>query len=210
VQIFTQSPVLSGFQAKVSRSMQTGTLIAACSKKGVKMKNSLYDQKHWREYLTYGSLAALAFIIPQFVFFLYKDYNLTALIFFGCIFFMFVIMLYAWKLSKRRPEYKSTWMMIIASHFAILVGIIQAVVLTTILCFIFIPGFLSGGSRNVLDDAPTGLNPHNSSLLVTLYLCATLLNFGAAGFMAVLGPYVFKINQTKDKTALLDPHISRS
>jgi hypothetical protein len=123
---------------------------------------------------------------------------------------MFVIMLYSMKLSGRKPEYKSAWMMIIASHFAILAGIILSVLFTTILCFFYIPGFLSGDSTNALQDAPTGTNNQNWNILLMLYLCATVVNFGAAGFIAVLGPYVFKKNQTKDKTALLETHIKPS
>ena len=123
---------------------------------------------------------------------------------------MFAIMLYTIKLSKRRPEYKSSWMMIIAAHFVVLTGIIVSVLITTLLCFIYIPSFLSGESPNVLKDAPSGLNEHNWSFLGLLYLCTTVANFGAGGFIAILGPYVFKKNQTKDKTAQLEKEIKVS
>ena len=174
------------------------------------MKNSLYNRKHIREYLSYGLLAAIAYIIPVWIFFFNADYNRIGIIFLGSILFMFSIMMYVIRLSNRRPEYKSSWMMIIASHFAILAGIGFSIWFTTILCFIYIPGFLSGNSRDILGDAPAGLNYKNWSLITLLYLCATVENFGAAGFMAILGPYVFKRNQTKDKTAILDPHIKVS
>jgi ABC-type Fe3+-siderophore transport system permease subunit len=174
------------------------------------MKNSLYNRKHLREYLLYGFWASIAYIVPVWVFFFFLDYNQTFIIFLGSILFMFVIMLYVIKLSKRRPEYKSSWMMIIASHCAVLAGIALSVLFTTILCFIYIPGFLSGRSPNVLADAPAGLNNQNWSLLTVLYFCATVENFGAGGFIAVLGPYVFKKNQTKDKTALLERDIKPS
>ena len=171
------------------------------------MKNILYNRQHMREYLLYGLIAALAFIIPVWIFFFYPDYSQIGLFFVGSMLFMFVILWYSIKLSGRRPEYKSTWMMIIAAHFAILVGIVISVLLATILCFIYIPGFMSGDSTNVLDDAPKGLNNQNWNLLSILFLCATVANFGAGGFIAVLGPYVFKKNQTKDKTAVLDPEV---
>jgi len=122
---------------------------------------------------------------------------------------MFVIMLYVIKLSRRQPEHKSSWMMIIAAHIAVLVGIIFSVLLTTVLCFFYIPGFMSAGSKDVLANAPPALNTKNFSLITLLYLCATVENFGAGGFMAILGPYVFKRNQTTDKTALLEPHIKK-
>lgn len=89
--------------------------------------------------------------------------------------------------------------MIVASHFVVFTGIIFSVLLTTIACFMFIPEFLSGHSENVLQDAPAGLNKNNWSLITLLYICATIENFGAGGFMAILGPYVFKKNQTKEE-----------
>lgn len=169
------------------------------------MKNILYNRAHLLEYLKYGILAALAFSIPVLVFFLYSDYNQLGIIYLGSIFFMFVIMAYSVKLSSRRPEYRSTWMMIAASHMAVLTGILFSVLMSVVLCFFFVPGFLSGNSDEVLADAPSGLNNQNWGLISFLLICATVLNFGAGGFMGVLGPYVFKKNQMKDKTAILDP-----
>src|SRR5690606_9500352 len=160
----------------------------------------LFNRQHLREYITYGAIAAIAYIIPVWIFFLIKDYNYLGIIFCGSALFMFVIMAYAYKLSRRRPDYKSAWMMIKATHLAAIVGIAFSVLLTTLLCFIYIPGFLSGSSANVLDDAPAGLNNQNWSLIGLLYVCATVENMGAGGFIGVLGPYVFKTNQTKDET----------
>lgn len=174
------------------------------------MKNILYNKKHLREYVGYGLAAAIAFIIPLWITLAISDYNQVGLVFIGSILFMFVIMAYAIRLSGRRPEYKSTWMMIIAGHMAVLAGITLCTLLTFLLCAVYIPGFPLGNSRNVLEDAPSGLNNQNWSLISLIFLCATIANFGAGGFIAILGPYVFKKNQTKDKTAVLDAHISPS
>src|SRR5215467_13282049 len=106
-------------------------------------KNSLYNKKHISEYLWYGLFSAIAYIIPVWIFFLSKNYSQTAMVFLGSILFMFVTILYTLKLSRRRPEYQSAWMMIIAAHFSVLAGIVFSVLLTTLLCFIYIPGFLS-------------------------------------------------------------------
>jgi len=171
------------------------------------MKNILYNKRHIKEYLLYGFISSIIYIIPVWIFFFFSDYNQIGILYLGCILFMFAHMLYLVKLSFRRPEYKSSWMMIIAAHFAVLAGIVFAVLLTTLLCFIYIPGFLSGDSQEILKDAPDGLNNQNWGLLSILYLCATIGNFGSAGFMSVLGPYVFKKNQMKDKTAVLDPEV---
>ena len=172
------------------------------------MKNSLYNKRHLKEYLKYGLLSSLVYIIPVWVFFFYKDYTRLAIIYLGSIFFMFVIMRYVILLSKIRPEYKSSWMMIIAAHFAVLTGIAFSVLFTLLLCFVYIPGFLSGDSLEILKHAPSALNNNNSSLILLLFICATIENFGVGGFIAVLGPYVFKKNQTKDKSAVLETYRS--
>jgi hypothetical protein len=173
------------------------------------MKNSLYNKRHLKEYLIYGLAASLAYIIPVLVFFFYRDYNRLEIVYLGSVLFMFVIMGYVVKMSKRRPEYKSSWMMIIAAHIAVLVGIVFSVLFTLLLCFIYIPGFLSGNSTEILKDVPQAFAEKNSSLIMLLFICATIENFGVGGFIAILGPYVFKKNQTKDKTAVLENHVGR-
>jgi len=171
------------------------------------MKNSLYNRTHIWEYLIYGLFSAIVFIIPVWIYLYQADYEKTWFVFSGSIFFMFVIMAYAWKLCKRRPDYKSTWMMIMASHLAVFTGILFSVIFTTILCFIYIPDFLSAHSENVFGNAPTGVNNHNFNSISLLYVCATVENYGAGGFIGALAPYVFKRNQTKDRTAVLDPDL---
>lgn len=171
------------------------------------MLNSLYDKRHIMEYLQYGTIAGLLYIIPAWIYFLLSDYNSTYIIFSGSILFMFVILFYVWKLANRRTEYKSTWMMIIAAHGAIVVGIIISVLLTLALCFTYIPGFLSGNSPTIIEDAPSVSGLHNTGTTMILFVCATVENFGVAGVIGILGPYVFKKNQTTDKTALLEKHI---
>lgn len=171
------------------------------------MKNSLYDRRHFKEYLLYGFIAGILFIIPSWIFLSRSDYNDIWIIYAGAGLFMFAIMLYAYKLSRRRIEYKSAWMMIIATHFAIIVGIVVSVLLTFLLCFLYIPGFLSGNSPEVIKDSPAALDLNNTGTVMMLFVCATIVNFGAGGFIGVLGPYVFKIKQTKDKSAVLEPHV---
>src|SRR5262245_46344739 len=138
------------------------------------MLNSLYDKRHIKEYLLYGFIAGLVYIIPAWIFFIISDYNATYILFSGSMLFMFVILFYAWKLANRRTEYKSTWMMIIAAHLAIFVGLIVSVLLTLVLCFVYIPGFLSGSSTPILQDAPVASGAHNTGTAMVLFLCATI------------------------------------
>jgi len=169
------------------------------------MKVSYFDKQHIKEYLLYGTLAAILFAVPVW-YFLYKaDYLNSWMVYSGSIFFMFVIILYCIKLSKREPEYQSTWMMVIVSHFAVLTGIVLSVILSLILCFIYIPDFMTGhSSSSFLENAPTYANPKNIGTLFQIFIPATVENFGVGGFIAVLAPYVFKRNQTKDRAAPLN------
>lgn len=172
------------------------------------MKNSLYNRQHLKEYFYYGLAAALVYMIPVWVYLVLQEYKYTWMVLLGSILFMFVILVYSYRLSRRKTEQESTWMMIIAACFAVLTGIVLSVLLTLLLCAIYLPGFFSnGGGTNVLEKAPAGLNKHNSSLLWLLFICATVENFGAGGIMALLGPYIFKKNQTRDRSAQLEKSI---
>lgn len=164
------------------------------------MANTLFDRRHLREYALYGSLAGLVYSIPVLLYLAIASYYYSAILFIGSILFMFVILIYSIKLTRRRPDYKSTGMMIIAGHMAVLVGIFISVVCATILCFAFIPGFLSGDSQDAfLNRAPQAFNKDNEGTLMLIYVTATIVNFGAGAFMSVLVSYVVKLNQTKDK-----------
>lgn len=165
------------------------------------MDRTLFDRRHLKEYLLYGSLAGLAYVIPVW-YFLYKaNYYDTAALFLGSIFFMFVIFMYSLKLTKRSPDYKSAWMMILEGQAVVFAGIIASVLCTLILCFIYIPGFMTGNSPGAyLKHAPSGLNAHNQGTLSIMMMTATLENFGAGGFISLLASYAIKPNQTKDKS----------
>ena len=113
------------------------------------------------------------------------------------------------KLTKRDFDYKSVWMMIVAAHFVILFGIIIFVLLSFMLCLIYIPGFMSGNSVAIFKHAPEAIDGKNMGTIMLVFTCATIENFGAGGFMALLASYVSKKNQTKDKTALLESNIPR-
>lgn len=165
------------------------------------MANILFDRKHKREYLMWGGLAGLAYAVPVLVYLAIANYYYSATIFIGCILFMFVVLAYTMRLTRRRPEYKSTWMMIIAGHFVVLVGIIISVLASFLLCFLFIPGFLSGDSSDAfLRQSPEAININNTSTLMLIAITSTLVNFGVGGFISIITSYSVKTNQTHDKT----------
>lgn len=164
------------------------------------MASPLFNRRHLREYAFYGILAGMLYAIPVLIYLTIASYYYSAMLFIGCILFMFVIMIYTMKLTKRRPDYKSAWMMLIAGHMAVFVGIIVSVISALILCFIYIPGFMSGDSQDAfLKHAPSALNKDNAGTIALIFTTATIGNFGASAFMSTLVSYVVKRNQTKDK-----------
>lgn len=165
------------------------------------MASLLFDRKHRREYLMWGALAGMAYSIPVLIYLAIANYYYSATVFIGCILFMFVVLMYNMRLTRRRPEYKSTWMMIIAGHMVVLTGIIISVLVSFLLCFLFIPGFMSGQSSDTfLRESPEAVNRHNASTLMMIAITATLVNFGVGGVISILVSYAVKLNQTHDKT----------
>lgn len=165
------------------------------------MATLLFDRRHRREYAIWGTIAGLAYAIPVLIYLALASYYYSATLFIGSILFMFVVLAYSMKLTRRRPEYKSTWSMIIAGHMVVLVGIIVAVLVSFILCFAFIPGFMSGDSDDTfMQRSPTAMNIDNTSTLMLIAMTATLVNFGVGGFINIVVSYAVKLNQTKDRT----------
>lgn len=172
------------------------------------MANILFDGKHRREYAIWGALAGLAYAIPVLIYLSIASYYYSAMLFIGCILFMFVVLLYSLKLTKRRPEYKSTWTMILAGHMVVLTGIVVSVLLSFLLCLVYIPGFMSGQSDNsFLAGSPEAVNNRNMSTIMLIAMTAILVNFGVGGVINIIVSYAAKLNQTKDKspTILKEP-----
>lgn len=165
------------------------------------MKNALFDRRHLKEYALYGLLAGLLYSIMAWYFLHKSTYSNSAFLYIGSILFLLVIMFYTIRLTHRRPFYKSTGLMLVAGHIAIIVGVLVSSICALILCFIYIPGFLSNESPDsFLNNAPLGFNNNNEGTLVILFLTATLANFLASSFICTVVSYVIKPNQTKDKT----------
>src|SRR4030095_3580051 len=134
------------------------------------MTNILFNKKHLKEYAVYGSVAGISHMLTVWYFLYESNYQKAPILFIGSIIFMFVIMIYALKLTKRKPDDYSTWGMIIAGQMAVAVGIVVSVIGSLILCYFYIPGFLSsGGDDDLLRNAPGGLNVNNSGTLELIF-----------------------------------------
>lgn len=168
------------------------------------MQNPVLSKKHIKEYFEYGGAAAMLFCLPVWYFLVQAEYQKSWVVYGGCILFMFIIMIYSIVLTRRRQDYKSAVQMLMAGHLALVTGIVLAVVVSCLFCFIYIPGFMSGDSAdNFLHNAPEGLNHDNTGTLFQVFLPATVGNFGAGAFINVVVSYVLKPDQTKDKPAVV-------
>ena len=165
------------------------------------MKDILFNNRHLKEYVVYGSIAGIFHALTVWYFLHESNYRTAPVLFIGSIFFLFVIMVYSLKLTKRRPDYESTWGMLISGQMAVVVGVIVSVICATILCWFYIPGFTKGGGADgFLRNAPGGLNIKNTGTLELIFITATFENYGAGAFISAMIAYALKPDQTKDIT----------
>ena len=165
------------------------------------MANALFNRKHLTDYAAFGSIAGLLHVLTVWYFLYRSNYQTSPILVIGSIFFMFVIMIYALKLTKRRPDYYSTWFMIIAGQMAVAVGIVVSVLGSLILCFFYLPELgITNGPDSFLRNAPGGLNENNSGTLGLIFIMATIENYGAGAFISAMIAYAIKPNQTLDQT----------
>jgi len=165
------------------------------------MSNILFNKKHFTEYATYGGVAGLFHVLAVWYFLYRSNYQTPLVLFIGSFFFMFVIMIYALKLTKRRPDDKSTWGMIIAGQMAVAVGIVVSVIGSFLLCCFYIPGFVNTeGTNDFLRDTSGGLNANNSGTVQLIFTIGIIENYLAGAFISAMIAYAVKPNQTQDQT----------
>ena len=165
------------------------------------MTDVLFDKKHLKEYSVYGSIAGLLYTLAVWYFLYKSNYQTSTILFIGSIFFMFVIMIYALKLTKRRPDYYSTWGMIIAGQMAVGVGIVVSVISSFMLCYFYLPGFMNNSiADDFLGNFPRVLNVNNSETLELIFITAIIENYLAGAFISAMIAYAVKPNQTEDQT----------
>src|SRR5687767_8734982 len=102
------------------------------------MRGILFNKKHIKEYAMYGSIAGIFHFFTACYFLHDSNHRTAFILFIGSIFFMFVIMVYSLKLTKRRPDHESTWGMLISGQMAVVVGVVVSVICSIILCCFYI------------------------------------------------------------------------
>jgi hypothetical protein len=173
------------------------------------MENQLYNKTHRRDYLLYGTLAAIGFLLFVIIFLAGNKYENSYLLYFGNIAFFVVITIHAIKVVNRRHEGKSAVRSMIASHLSAVVGVVLAAIGSVLITYLFFGDL--GDTRHpdqVYENANASATVGRpSGLLVMILIYATVVNFAVSAFFSVLISYVWKRDQTGDKPAELDREI---
>lgn len=145
--------------------------------KAITMTYFLFNRKHFKEYVVYGSIAGVCHSLTVWYYLGNSNSGNAAILFIGSIFFMFVIMVYAITLTKRRRDQVRTWGMLISGQITVLTGVAVSVIIALILC-----SFYRSGSIELI------------------FVTATFGNYGAGAFMSAMIAYALKPDQTVDRT----------
>lgn len=173
------------------------------------MKTPIFNKKHLKEYIFFGAMAAILYLIPLFFFLLNNSYENSYYLYIGNALFFLVIFYYNIKLLYRPYDKQRAVSMLIAGELVTLTGIVLAVVTSFILMLAFFPGIFSlKAPEAILSNAPAAAEVvRPSGLLFMIFINAIICNFGAGSLISVMVSYAGKQNQTKDKPAHLDVNL---
>lgn len=173
------------------------------------MINPILNKQHIRQYLLYGSIAAVFYIIPFIIFLTRNQYENFYILFIGTGLFMAVIFYYTLRLIKQPYDKKRTLSMIFAGHLATLTGILIASILVIVIFLFFFPDLFSTTSPDkIVEDLPAAMRSNKpAGVLLPILFITTLANFGVGSFISIVGAYAGKLNQTKDKPVSLETRI---
>ena len=174
------------------------------------MKTPVVDNRHVKEYIMYGIIAAVLYLLPVLYLLFANKYENLYLLFIGNALFMATIFYYAFYLITHPYDGKRAVSMLLAGISTTIVGTVVAALAVTILMFVFFPGLLShqAPSSTVLADANTGSSTqYPSSFLFMILMDLVLGNVSVGVFASIITSYVNKRNQTKDKPADIENRV---
>lgn len=161
----------------------------------------MFNKKFIATYLTYASIAAIAFCIPVLFYLRSPEFIDTWLLFLGNALFLIVLSIFVLVFNKKKHENASTQNMNAAGHIVTFMGVVISAILTFILLMLLVPDlFDAGPSDKIVENAPAqNQGFKNDGLVLMLFMNAIIGNFAAGSFAAIILPYAAKRNQTKDK-----------
>lgn len=170
------------------------------------MINPLLNKQHLRQYLFYGSAAAIVYIVPYIIFLSRNEYEDFYMLFIGSGLFMLSIFIYTLKLIRQPYDKRRTLSMIFAGHLATMTGVLIAAILVVILFRFFFPHlFSTTPPGKVVEDLPAAMRSNKpAGVLFPILFITTLGNFGVGSFISIVAAYAGKLNQTEDKPISLE------
>lgn len=173
------------------------------------MKTPTFNKKHLTEYLFFGAMAALLYLIPLFFYLTNNRYENSYYLYIGNALFFLVIFYYNMRLLYRPYDKSRAVSMLMSGHLATICGVIISVLVATLLMVAFQPGlFTAKSSDAILNNAPANAEViRPSGWLFMIYVNAIICNFGAGALISIMVSYAGKRNQTKDKPAHVDTHL---
>ncbi len=172
-----------------------------------KMNNPLFDRRHLKEYILFGTLAAIGYVVPLLIFLTKNRYESLYLLFMGLMIFMVPIFFYGYKLLYTRYDEKRAVSMLLAGVMTTFTGIAIAAIASFILVWIYYPGLFGNVPvEKVLPGTASQSQQHPQSyLLMMVLITATIGNFLTGTFISVVVSYAGKRDQTRDKPAEIGP-----
>jgi hypothetical protein len=150
------------------------------------MKKSLFDSRHLMDYTFYGILSGIFYSITVWLYLYDPEFRQLWMMYVGSGFFMFVIMLYMFKLVGEQNE-NPGFKIVPAGHIAIISGIIVSVGICLFLCFVYKPELFSSS------EFVTGAHKPAASLF-HVFGPAILMNFLGGSFITLVIGYATKWN----------------
>lgn len=168
------------------------------------MQNPLFDRQHVKEYILFGTIAAILYMIPVLIFLSNHTYENLYYLYIGCVLFAAAIFYYVYRLLYRRYTGKSAGSMLIAGELATLSGVIIACIFVIIAMFITFPDLFASNSGNQVLE---GGSAQPRKLLLMILGTAIIGNVFLGSIISVVVSYAGKRDQTKDKPAPLETRI---
>lgn len=165
------------------------------------MNNPFINKQHLKDYLIYGGMAALFYLVFLFYHLKADDYKSAYLLYIGNVAFAIPILLYNLKLIKRPYHKERAVAMSGSAHIATAMGTLLSVVLGALLMLSFHPNiFSTTPSTDALTNAPSNTSMDRpAGWLFMVCINALLINFSVGSFISLMISYVGKRDQTKDK-----------
>jgi hypothetical protein len=163
----------------------------------------MFKRIHWKSYVPFGGIAAMAYCIPVIFFLRDANYTESWLLFVGNFLFLFPVMLSLFQFNKQRKQNASSVSMLAAGHITTITGILISCVLCFVLLLLFVPGlFQPGIPEKVLTHSPANtIHGKTNGLGFMIFADGIFGNMSTGSFITIIYSFSLKGDQTKEKVS---------